>query len=143
MDQKTTRELEEVLKNTKDADMLEDYLEELPTLQPYETFREYYKDIIKDKELDNTDLIQKSGIERTYYYQLMNGTRSPGRDKILLLCITAGFTLKETQRALEIANAGTLYSKNRRDAILIFCIERKLNMIDTNELLDQFGESLL
>ena len=51
--------------------------------------------------------------------------------------------LQECNRLLTIAKAGILYSKNRRDAILIFGIERELSLIDINELLYEMGEDVL
>ena len=52
-------------------------------------------------------------------------------------------TLQERNRLLTIAKAGILYSKNRRDAILIFGLERELSLIDINELLYEMGEDVL
>ena len=143
MDEKNTRELEDVLKKTKHTDALETYLDRLPDEAPHTAFRDYFQSLDAVKKTDASDIIAKSGIERTYYYQLMNGTRNPGRDKILVLSIAASLSLKEIQRGLAIAGQGGLYAKNRRDAIIIFCIERKLSNTDTNELLEQFGETLL
>ena len=143
MDQKTTRDLEQILKSKRKTEQLEEYLETLPEEQPHASFRDYYQSLAKVKAMSAADIVAKSGIERTYYYQLMNGTRNPGRDKIITLCIAAGLTVKETQRALEIAQEGILYAKARRDAILIFGMETRLSMTDTNELLEQFGEALL
>lgn len=103
MDQKTTRDLEQILKSKRRTEQLEEYLETLPEEQPCASFRDYYQSLAKVQSMSAADIVAKSGIERTYYYQLMNGTRNPGRDKIITLCIAAGLTVKETQRALEIA----------------------------------------
>ncbi|MBR5970389.1 MAG: XRE family transcriptional regulator [Lachnospiraceae bacterium] len=143
MDEKTTSELEAILKNKKVLTQLEAFLDDLDEAQYPDAFRDYFFSLDKVRALSAADLIGKSGIERTYFYQLQRGERQPGRDKILALSIAAHLTLKETQRALEISGCGILYVKNRRDAIIRFCIERKLSMTDSNELLEQFGEELI
>ena len=143
MDEKTTSELTRILKNTSNTTQLETYLDKLEEQRLPEAFRDYFFSLEAVKSLQAAELIGKSGIERTYFYQLQRGERKPGRDKALALCIAARLSLKETQRALEIAGINPLYSRNRRDAIIIFCIERRLTMTDTNELLEQFGEELV
>jgi hypothetical protein len=48
--------------------------------------------------------------------------------------------MRETTRALELNESATLYSKNRRDIIIPVAINQRLNIIDTNMLLDKYGE---
>lgn len=74
-------------------------------------------------------------LPRTYAYQILNGTKNPGRDKILALCIAAGVDYEETQRALALSNMGKLYPRRREDSIIIFALEQKLSVLQTNELL--------
>ena len=96
-----------------------------------------------DMTPEKAALIRRTGIERTYGYQLLKGMRSPGRDKVLLFCLAAGLDLHETQRALRAAGEPILYSRKRRDAILIFAVNEKLSISDTQELLTQFDEQVL
>lgn len=92
---------------------------------------------------ESSELIQKSGLERSYYYQVMKGSRSPSRDKVLRLCIAAGLDLRETTRALELSGNATLYPKNRRDIILTVAINQSASVDDTNLLLFKYGEDPL
>ncbi|MBQ6441523.1 MAG: XRE family transcriptional regulator [Lachnospiraceae bacterium] len=143
MDQKTTGELMQVLNHLSDQSELTDYLNELEESPP-ESFLEYFHAFANVQSMPKTELLQRCGLNRTTFYHIMNGNRQPGRDHIIALCLAAGLTLPETQRALELTEHGILYSRNRRDAILIFCINRGItNHMDVNELLDQFGEALL
>ena len=93
--------------------------------------------------VENSELIQKSGLERSYYYQVMKGTRSPGRDKVLRLCIAAGLSLRETTRALELSGNAPLYPKNRRDIIITVAINQSASVDDANLLLYKYGEEPL
>ena len=106
-------------------------------------FKDYYKSLPEVKALKSARIIERSGINRTYYYQLMDGTRSPGRDKILLLCLAARLPLNKVQRSLEISGQAILYARNKRDSAVIFAINEKLTVPEVNELLFQLGEPLL
>lgn len=138
---KPTAELLEILNSAQHTDTLETYLDDLA--KGHGSFADYYTALPAVRALSPRTLIARSGIERTYFYQLVNGRRRPGRDKIITLCLAARLDLTATQRGLEIAQAGVLYPKNRRDAILIFAVRNHLNALEVNDLLDQFGETLL
>lgn len=138
---KPTAELLEILNSAQHTETLGTYLDNLAG--GHGSFADYYTALPAVRALSPRTLIARSGIERTYFYQLVNGRRRPGRDKIIALCLAARLDLTATQRGLEIAQAGVLYPKNRRDAILIFAVRNHLNALEANDLLDQFGETLL
>ena len=140
MDPKTTGELLSILNSADDSSDLEKYLSNHTSDSKALSFAEYFCSILDAKHLSRAQVIRESGIERTYGYQLLNGLRQPGRDKILCLCIAAGLSLKETQRALEISQAGILYSRCRRDAVIIFALNKQLSCKETSELLIEMGE---
>ncbi len=73
----------------------------------------------------------------------MRCNKKPSRDKILQLCIGANFTLDETNKALKIGNCGELYPKIMRDSVIIFALNKNLNIVRTNELLFSYNVSLL
>ncbi len=133
----------QVLSHLTEQSELIDYIDGLEN-PVADSFLDYYNSFPQVKAMSKKELLQKSGLNKTTFYHIMNGNRHPGRDHIIALCLAAGLTISETQRALELTKQGILYSKNRRDAIIIFCINRGItNHMDVNELLDQFGEDLL
>ena len=73
----------------------------------------------------------------------MKGTRNPGRDKVLRLCLAAELTLRETTRALELSGNAVLYPRRRRDIIITVAINQKTGVINANLLLDKYGEEPL
>lgn len=107
------------------------------------SFSEYFRSLPSVYKVDSGELIRKSGLERSYFYQVMKGTRSPGRDKVLRLCLGAGLTLRETTRALELSGNAVLYSRKRRDIILTVAINQKAGVDDANLLLYKYGEEPL
>ena len=144
MDWTTTKKLEEKLIQIDREEDLGRYLENSESIFPYQSFANYFVSLEKVKKLTTASLVHASGIERSYCYQILNGTRSnPGRDKILRLCIAAKLSLKETDRALRAADEAALYVRNKRDAIIIFSLEQHHSVEDTNLLLDQFSEKPL
>ncbi|MCR4557028.1 MAG: helix-turn-helix transcriptional regulator, partial [Saccharofermentans sp.] len=93
---------------------------------------------LAEKGMSTADMQKKSGIDRTYIYQIMDGSKNPGRDKIIAMAVACKMTLPECQRALEIAQEGILYAKNRRDSLIIYAIGKKMNIAEINGLLDEY-----
>lgn len=142
MNQPATDELAKQLKKMTTVDALEKYRQELKNC-PARSFPEYMNEWLNKKEMTQAQLIEKAQISRTYGYQLLNGTRNPGRDRVIALCLALSMPLDDVQRALTLAKEGILYPKNPRDSILIFCIENKKTVSDANFLLDCEGEKPL
>ncbi len=140
---KTTRELMDVLRNVDSARALGDYIDAIDKNPPAAGFAQFFNALENVKNADNARLIADTNIERTYFYQILNGTRKPGRDKLLLLCLAAKLGPDDTRRCLEANGSAQLYSRDRRDAIVIFALQHGLSASQTNELLDEFGEEIL
>ena len=143
MKDSTTDNLAKILKKIDSAREMEEYLEIPAVADGFQTFPDYFQSLEAVKSMDSRDLIQSSGLERSYYYQVMKGTRSPGRNKVLRLCLAAGLNLKETTRALELSGNAVLYPRRRRDIILTVAINQMADVDDTNLLLYKYGESPL
>ena len=140
MEESTTSNLAKVLTNIDSAQEMEQYLELPEVVNSCQTFPEYFRSLTAVREMDTGELIRGSGLERSYYYQVMKGTRSPGRDKVLRLCLAAGLNLRETTRALELSGNAVLYPRKRRDIILTVAVNQMADVDDTNLLLFKYGE---
>ncbi len=143
MEESTTVNLAKILSGIDSAQEMEQYMELPEVNDGYRTFPEYFQSLEPVQEMNSGDLIRNSGLERSYYYQVMKGTRSPGRDKVLRLCLAAGLNLKETTRALELSGNAVLYPRNRRDIILTVAVNQMADVDDTNLLLFKYGEKPL
>ena len=143
MEASTTSNLAKVLKNIDTAQEMEQYMELPEVMNSCQSFPEYFRSLPGVREMDTGELIRSSGLERSYYYQVMKGTRSPGRDKVLRLCLAAGLNLKETTRALELSGNAVLYPRKRRDIILTVAVNQMADVDDTNLLLFKYGEKPL
>lgn len=143
MNQSTTKQLADILANIDSPQEMEKYMEIPKVKGNFRTFAEYFRSLPAAHSMDSADLIRRSGLERSYFYQVMKGTRNPGRDKVLRLCLGAGLDLKETIRALELSGNALLYPRKRRDIILTVAINQKAGVDDANLLLFKYGEDPL
>jgi hypothetical protein len=78
-------------------------------------------------------------LNETYGYQIFKGTRHPTRNKVLQIAFAMALSLRETNRALALAGTSPLTCKDRRDAVVIFCIDRGCSLQKVNEELYRFG----
>lgn len=143
MSQKSTDELLKILNSLDSVSELNHFTETTLQNTTARSFPEYISGFLLKSDMSPSELIQNAQIQRTYGYQILNGMKNPGRDKIIALCLALSLTLPEAQRALTLAKEGILYPKNRRDSVLIFCINKHLSVLDTNDLLYKNGENIL
>lgn len=101
---------------------------------------DYIKDKMAEKSVCVKDLIIKTTLSQSHIYQILGGTRAPGRDVLLSIALAMSLSLEETQRLLLLGQMGALYPKVRRDAAIICCIEQKLDLSKTNEFLLSISE---
>lgn len=82
-------------------------------------------------------------ISKSYGYQVLRGERIPGRDILLRTALFLKLNLKETQRLLAVGGCGALYPKIRRDAAVIFALNQKMSLLETEDLLVSLPERSL
>ncbi len=133
-----TGDLMNRLTSTESHEELDQYLEQIRDKYPKD-LSSYIKAILAEKGMSIADMQKRSCIDRTYIYQIMDGSKRPGRDKIIAMAVACRMTLPECQRALEIAQEGILYAKSRRDSVVIYAINNKMDIMDLNGLLEQYG----
>ena len=138
---KNTDELMNKLRSAEEINDLDSFLHD--DLSDTEDFKTYIKNVMEEKNITPPELQKKSRIDRTYLYQILDGRRNPGRDKVIMLSIGTGLDLKNVQRALKTAGCSILYPKNRRDSILIFGIDSGESVAGINLLLERYGEAPL
>lgn len=139
----STDELLKRLHSTRSISELSEYNAALPKNNGFSSFSDYLCAYIQERNISESELIKNSLIQRTYAYQILNGTKNPGRDKVLALCLAAHMNYDESQRALTLAGLGKLYPRRKKDSILIFALEHGLSVQQTNELLFEEHEPIL
>ena len=100
------------------------------------------KNII-DMGLSKTELIKQTNIEKSYFYQILNGRRNPCRDKLLKIAVVMKLSINETQILLIAADKSILYPKRKRDAAIMCCMNKKYNLHETQIFLHEMEIDIL
>ncbi|MEE8722117.1 MAG: XRE family transcriptional regulator [Eggerthellaceae bacterium] len=137
-----------------DEPLTEHLLEELLSSNDLATFADahatskrslsdYLNQLLDEKGARRADVINKAGMNSTYGYQIFVGQRNPSRNKVLQIAFALSCSLRETNRLLKASDHSPLYPKDRRDAIIIFCIDRGRTLMQVNAELYRFGEDII
>ena len=134
---KSTQELEQMICSSKDPSVLDNSDFSAPELSGY------LHTLLREHDMTVIQAVQHCNLERSYGYQLFNGTRRPTRNVLLTLAIHLGLSEAETQRLLKLAHRPVLYARNRRDAAILYCLSHHLPPAEAGELLTKLGVNLL
>lgn len=105
-----------------------------PFLSDYEFHHQLYL-LLQKRSLSKTIFFKRSGLSESYGYQLMNGSRRPSREKVLQTCIGLSLNRLEANQLLFLAEKSCLSHRRKKDIILLYALDKQLNLYDTNELL--------
>lgn len=106
------------------------------------TLPEYLQALLAQTQLKVSQVAARSQ-KGDYVYQIFRGVKNPGRDMLLCIALAMGIDLDEVKQLLRIAHLPYLDARNRRDSILIFAINRKLAVPETNDILYELNEDCL
>ncbi|MBP3616663.1 MAG: hypothetical protein J6J38_01355 [Lachnospiraceae bacterium] len=104
---------------------------------------EYLNEMLIQHDVEKCDVAKRGGFTGNYPYQVFNGLKSAGRDKLIQIAIGFPLTLAETQYLLRLGGYSELYVRNSRDAFLMFAIEKGYGIQQVNELLYKNKKELL
>lgn len=107
------------------------------------TCAQVLREILTNARMSAPEWIASINISKSYGYQVLRGERTPGRDIILRTALALQLSLKETQRLLAVGGCGALYPKVRRDAAVIFALNQKVTLLETEDLLSSLPERSL
>lgn len=138
MKEDTTRSLSRALQNIKDDKEADSFIQNHSDNTTLSGFLNW---LMAEKNVSIPVLIAKSGISRNYIYNILSGDRTnPGRDKVIAICIGAGASFSEINKALEIAGHSPLYPRNERDVRIAITINKGItNVTKVNLILESKG----
>lgn len=137
MNEKNTDTLQKELMSTNNLDR---FLTENDASFRDVPLQEAIQRIFDEKGMSKAQLAKQSGISEVYLHQLFSGRRFPSRSRLLCLCFGLGATVDEAQSLLQQARHAPLYSRDRRDAIIIFALSHHMTLFEVNDKL--FTENL-
>ncbi|MBR5712887.1 MAG: hypothetical protein IKX54_04755 [Lachnospiraceae bacterium] len=143
--EKSTEELSSILGKAKKEAALEEYLRSLSEADDEMVLCNYLNDILAQKNRALSEVVKESNLSRDYVYNIFNGNRrNPEKMKLIGICLGCHMTLRETQRALEIAQKGVLYPRNPADAIIIYNINNgNWSVMEINQQLYEHGFEII
>ena len=135
-----TRELltEELLDRLISSSDIQSYLDQDSTSN--QTLTVFLETLREANNMKRSVLARESGLNATVVYDIFAGKSRPGRDHAIMLSIGLNCDLRETQRLLRLAGVSELWCKQRRDAIIIWCIEHGFDLTATDNELQRLGE---
>lgn len=131
---KSTRALEHEIQDSADGGLLSGDDFSLPK------WTDYMSGLFQQRDLRVKDIIFRCNLERSYGYQIFNGTRRPTRDTLMILALILQLDIEETRRMFELASRAPLYARCRRDAAVLFGLSHEMSETDVHELLLELGE---
>lgn len=138
---KDTKKLEQELKSFDNFEAF--YKENNDSIGDF-LLSECLQDIIERKNLNKSEIIEKSEMNEIYAYQIMSGVKKkPTRNKVLCLAVAMALTFDEVQDLLKKTGYPTLYAKKQFDCIIIYGLCKKMNVIEINELLFEYDMETL
>lgn len=103
----------------------------------------YLAGLLQAKGLRQSKVVRAANLSPTYGYQIFAGTRHPSREKLLAIAFAMGLSVREANRLLQVGGVSALYAKDRRDAIIIFCLDHGKPLLAVNEQLHRLGEATI
>lgn len=132
--------LHDDLENTR---TIGSYLEKNAANMIPRSLPEHLKLLLKQKGMRRADVARASQLDRKYIYQIFDGTKTPSRDKLIAMAFGLRLSDEEAQTMLKLSENRELYVRDRRDAIILFALQRNLSLYETNDLLYEYGYTVL
>lgn len=137
MNDKDTRLLQSELMK---ADKLEQFMKENEKSLKAQSVPDYLNEMLIKHDVEKSEVVRRSGISGTYAYQIFDGRKTAGREKLLQLAFGFPLGLEETQRLLRLGGYNELYVKKKREAYIMYALEKGYDIDQVNELLYQNTE---
>lgn len=100
---------------------------------------DYISALCEKRDEPHERIIKRAGLDRVYGHQIFCGLRQPTRDKVIQLAFGFEMSAEEAQTLIKVARKSPLYPRVERDAAILFCLNRGMNIIETQEMLAELG----
>lgn len=127
---------DDLMKALSETENLQDYLEEFADDMAEGTIEDYLKKLLEEKQMNKAEVIRRAELSDSYAFQVFSGRKTnPSRDTVICLAFGFGLNPDETQAMLKAFGLSYLYSKHKRDCILLYSLQHGLTVPEANELL--------
>ena len=140
MQEKTTGELERELSSCAS---FRDFVRDHPDLGCPMELHEQLERAIEKSGMRRAEVLQRSGLNMIYGYQILSGKRRPSRDVLLCLCLGLRMQPEQVQTLLKSTGYAPLYVKNRRDSAIYYALRHGHDAVTLNQMLFDLEEPTL
>ena len=127
---------DELCHEIKAVTNIEDFLTKNKEHLLLRSLPEYLNTILEQKGINRADVVRGSLLDRAYVYQIFSGDKTPSREKLIAIAFGLCLSDDETQQMLKLSGNKELYARYERDALILFSLQQKKNIFDTNALLN-------
>ena len=125
------------------ASALDDFVKKHEDALQLPTLPEYLSALCREKRMIRAEVVRRAGIDRSFGFQIFQGVKNPSRDKIIQLAVGFGLGYEEAQALIKTAQKSALYPRIKRDAAIIYCLDRHLSFTDTQAVLSGMDIAVL
>lgn len=140
MQEKTTGALEQELSACA---TFQDFVRNHPDLDQPVELHEQLERALMASGMRRAEVLQRSGLNTIYGYQILSGKRRPSRDVLLCLCLGLRMQPEQTQTLLKSTGYAPLYVKNRRDSAIYYALRHGQDAAALNQTLFDLEEPTL
>ncbi len=135
----TTALWEQIFRASSVAQIYRQYSTEIE-LPP---FCEYLSSLCKQRGEVPERIIKKANIERAFGHAIFRGDRNPSRNTVLQLAFGLDADVELAQSLLKHAGHSALYPRVPRDAVIGYCLHRRIPFVDAQHILSELGLPLI
>lgn len=140
MQEKTTGELERELSSCA---TFRDFMRSNPDTDRRLELHEHLACALTASGMRRAEVLQRSGLNMIYGYQILSGKRRPSRDVLLCLCLGLRMQPEQVQTLLKSTGYAPLYVKNRRDSAIYYALRHGHDAVTLNQMLFDLEEPTL
>ena len=129
---KNTDDLQQELMTAAD---LNQFIEDNEDKFSRENIADALNNLFLQKDVSKATLAKNAGMSEVYLHQVFAGHRNPSRNRLLCLCFGMEATLEETQTLLKQCGYAQLYSRKKRDAVVIYGLLHGMTLFEVNDKL--------
>lgn len=115
----------------------------LESVNPNISLVDHLRAALDQSGMSIKELSQRVMASRVFIYQIFEGDRKPSRDMLLRMAFVLNLSLDDTQLLLKIAQKSPLYPRIRREAVLVFALQKHYALDAADEALRYAGEQPL
>lgn len=136
---KHTKQTSDMIRSLEHSDNIEEYIRKNDDKLHNVSLVNYLSLLLEAKNVSKSHIIHKADIDRVYGYEIFRGKKRPGRNTLLRILLSFEIDISDMQTILKKTGYPALYPKNMRDAILVYGINKKMDVIELNTMLWDMG----